>query len=349
MKIVFKAENPIEWIAMKTNLVPYPSTAFMMAFAAKIAMLAFKFDMFEAAKDSPQTIEDIAQKVNLHPRGLRSLLNALVVGGYFEYKNGKFSLSKISRKWCLKGNAEKSMHSQMAFYHEVVTKNEINYLDEFLKTGKGLQIHDTYSEEQWDLYQLAMEEQARMTARQSANMMPMLKNPIQMLDIGGSHGMYSIELCRKFPALKSTILELPQAVERSQKGLDKYNIGDRVNYMSGNALTDDLGENRYDLILMSQLAHHFTAEQNEAVSKKIMIALRPRGYFVIQEYLRPETSNKMDTVPIILDMYFNVSSTSGLWSVDELRGFQQKAGLVDYKVNRFKGLPCFAQVCAQKV
>ena len=83
MKIVFKAENPIEWIAMKTNLVPYPSTAFMMAFAAKIAMLAFKFDMFEAAKDSPQTIEDIAQKVNLHPRGLRSLLNALVVGGYF--------------------------------------------------------------------------------------------------------------------------------------------------------------------------------------------------------------------------------------------------------------------------
>ena len=64
MKIVFKPENPIERIATKAKLVPYPSTAFIMAFAAKIAMLAFKFDVFEAAKDSPQTIEDIAQKVN---------------------------------------------------------------------------------------------------------------------------------------------------------------------------------------------------------------------------------------------------------------------------------------------
>ena len=348
MKIVFKPENMIEWIATKARLVPYPSTALMMAFEAKIAMLAFKFDLFEAAKDSPQTIEDIAQKVNLHPRGLRSLLNALVVGGYFKYQNGKFSLSKISRKWCLKDNSEKSMHGQMAYYHEVVWKNELNHLDEFLKTGKGLQIHDTYTEEKWDLYQLAMEEQAGMTARQSADMMPVLKNPTRMLDIGGSHGMYSIELCRKYSTLKSTILELPQAVERSQKGLAKYNMGDRVSYQNGNALTDDLGENQYDLILLSQLAHHFTAEQNEAVCKKVAKALKPHANFVIQEYLRPETSNKMDTVPIILDMYFNVSSTSGLWSVDELQDFQQKAGLINYKVNRFKGLPCFAQICAKK-
>jgi ubiquinone/menaquinone biosynthesis C-methylase UbiE len=349
MRIDFKPENPIEWIAMKANLGPYPSTAFIMVFAAKIAMLAFKYDVFESVKGSPQTVEEIAQKVNLHPRGLRSLLNALVVGGYLECKNGKFSLNKISKKWCLKENPENSMYSQMAYYHEVLWNNEINYMDEFLKTGKGIQIHDTYTEEQWDLYQLAMEEQARMTVQQSASMMPMLKDATQMLDIGGSHGMYSVELCKKYPNLKSIILELPQAVERSQKGLAKYNMGDRVNYLSGNVLTDDLGENRYDLILMSQLAHHFTAEQNEVVCKKVMKALKPNACFVIQEYLRPETSNKMDTVPIILDMYFNVSSTSGLWSLDELKCFQQKAGLVNYKVNRFKGMSCFAQVCAQKV
>jgi ubiquinone/menaquinone biosynthesis C-methylase UbiE len=349
MKIVFKPENLLEWIATKANMVPYPSTAFIMAFAAKTAMLAFKYDVFEAVKDSPQTVEEIAQKVNLHPRGLRSLLNALVVGGYLECEKGKFSLNKISKKWCLKGNPENSMYNQIAYYHEVLWKNEINYMDEFLKTGEGIQIHDTYTEEQWDLYQLAMEEQARMTTQQSAKMMPVLKNPTRMLDIGGSHGLYSVELCRKYPTLKSTILELPQAVERSQKDFAKYNMSDRVSFLSGNALTDDLGENRYDLILMSQLAHHFTAEQNEAVSKKVAKALKPHAYFVIQEYLRPETSNKMDTVPIILDMYFNVSSTSGLWSADELKDFQQKAGLADCKVKRFIGLPCFAQVCAKKV
>jgi ubiquinone/menaquinone biosynthesis C-methylase UbiE len=312
-------------------------------------MLAFKYDVFEAVKDSPQTVKEIAQKVSLHPRGLRSLLNALVVGGYLKFENGQFSLSKISKKWCLKDNPENSMYSQMAYYDEVLWKNEINYMDEFLKTGEGIQIHDTYTKEQWDLYQLAMEEQARMTVQQSASMIPLLKNSVLMLDIGGSHGLYSIELCKKYPTLKSIILELPQAVKRSRERLAKYNIGDRISYMSGNVLTDDLGKNQYDLIFMSQLAHHFTAEQNETVSKKVAKALKPNAYFVIQEYLRPETANKMDTVPIILDMYFNVSSTSGLWSADELIDFQKKAGLVNNNVNRFKGLSCFAQVCAQKV
>jgi SAM-dependent methyltransferase len=309
-------------------------------------LIAFKLDVFEAAKDSPQTIEQIAQKTKLHPRGLRSLMNILISGDYFKYKYGKFTLTKLAKKWCLKESPH-NVYNQVIYQNEIWW-NEMNNLEEFLKTGKGLEVHDTFTEEEWNIYQLAMEDDARITARAARKMTPMPSNPAEMLDIGGSHGLYCVELCKKHPTLKATILELPQAVEKARPILAKYNMGDRINYWAGDALTDEFHENRYDLILMSSLMHHFSAAQNIAVSKKVAKALRPGGYFVIQEWLRPETSNRMETIGIVMDMYFNLTSTTGLWSLNELKDFQEKAGLIHYKVNKFMGMPSFVQVCAKK-
>jgi len=66
------------------------------------------------------------------------------------------------------------------------------------------------------------------------------------------------------------------------------------------ALTDDFGESRYDLILMSSLTHHFSSEQNIAVSKKAAKALTTGGYFVIQDWLRPEPSSRMEEAAIVI-------------------------------------------------
>jgi len=346
MKIVYKPENLKDWIVKKANLMPVPFFIFTSAILAKSEMLAFKFDVFDAAKDSPQTIEQIGQKTKLHPRGLRSLMNILTARGYFEYKYGKFGLTKISKKWFLKENPD-NMCSFMRYANEVQW-NELSYLEEFLRTGKGLQVHDTYTEEQWNLYPLQQEDLAKMVAKEAAKMIPMPSNPAEMLDIGGSHGLFSVELCKKYPTLKSTILELPQAVEKARPILAKFNMGDRISYRAGNALTDDFGENRYDLIFMAGVAHHFTSEQNSAVSGKARKALKPSACFVIQDLLRPETSSRMkNMVGVVWDMYFNLTSTAGLWSLSELIDFQQKGGLVHYKVNKFK-IPYFVQVCAKK-
>ena len=125
-------------------------------------------------------------------------------------------------------------------------------------------------------------------------------------------------------------------------------MGDRIGYWIGNALTDDFGENRYDLILMSNLAHHFSSEQNTAVSQKAAKALKSGGYYVIQDFVRQEPSSRMDEMGLALDTYFNLTSTAGTWSLDEMKGFQEKVGLTHDKVNRFMEMPSLVQVCAKK-
>lgn len=85
-----------------------------------------------------------------------------------------------------------------------------------------------------------------------------------MLDLGGSHGYYSVSLCRRHPDLRSVILDLPDAVEHAAPILAAEKMGDRVTHRPGNALTDDLGEGSVAIVFMSQLVHHFTDAQNRA-------------------------------------------------------------------------------------
>lgn len=345
MKMGLIAESPMDWIALKANMVPMPVIHGIMYFVyCKVLLTASRLDIFEAVKDSSQTIEQIAQKTGFQPKGLESLLKVLISAGYIGYKDGRFGLTRVARKWCLKDSPD-SFHNYLRFTEMMC--EWMDHLEEYLKTGKGIEIHEKMTTEQWQWYQLGMEDEVRLRARAAPKMTPMPEHPTEMMDIGGSHGLYCVELCKKYPTLKATILELPEAVEKARPILAKFNMGDRINYQAGNVLTDEFGENRYDLILMSSLMHHFSAEQNIEVSKKVAKALKPGGYFVIQEFLRPETSSNMNFVGIVTDILFNLASTSNTWSMNELKDFQQKAGLIHFKVNKYQ-LPGFVQVCAKK-
>jgi hypothetical protein len=56
-------------------------------------------------------------------------------------------------------------------------------------------------------------------------------------------------------------------------------------------------------------------------------ALRPGGYLVIGDALRPSAPGKGGQPGAFFDLYFALTSESGLWSFDEMRDWQAAAGL----------------------
>jgi ubiquinone/menaquinone biosynthesis C-methylase UbiE len=357
MKFGIQAENPLEWlliwIAEKANLLPMPLFHGAVGeINANVVYAAFNLGIFEAAKDSPQTLEEIAQKTGLNAHSLSGVMMVLILLRYFKYKNNKFALTPAARLFCLK-ESKADIYDYTVFMG--IMAGWTGQLEEYLKTGKGIKVHETMNGEEWRLYQLNMEYQAKATSKQAPKFTPMLPNPTAMLDIGGSHGLYCVEMCKKYPTLKATILDLPQAVEKARPLLAKDNMGDRVCYRPGNACIDDFGENKYDLILMSHLMHHLSPEQNTLVCDKAARALKPGGYFVVQEFIRPEFSDNLNSMLKATGLYgnliFNISSESGTFKREEIEEYQKKAGLKPCGVNKFKGsmVSSFEQVCAKKV
>ncbi len=169
-----------------------------------------------------------------------------------------------------------------------------------------------------------------------------------MLDIGGSHGYYSVALCRRHPELHSTILDLPSAVEFASPILAQENMGDRIGYRADDVLTADLGEGQWDFIFASQLLHHFDGEANESLLRRAARALRPGGVVAIVEIPRPSSPQCAGQTGALLDLFFAVTSPSGSWSIEELAEWQRLAGLIPRKPISLRSIPGGAIQAADK-
>src|SRR5215472_6447408 len=130
---------------------------------------------------------------------------------------------------------------------------------------------------------------AGINAAEVVRLIPIPMGARALLDIGGSHGYYSVALCRAHARLSATVLDLPQAVQHAAPILAREHMGDRVVHRTGDVLTDDLGEDQYDIIFISSLVHHFDDNTNIELTRKCARALRRGGLHAIMDYIRVES------------------------------------------------------------
>ena len=102
-------------------------------------------------------------------------------------------------------------------------------------------------------------------------------------------------------------------------------------HRAGDALVDDLGAAAYELILIFSLVHHFDDATNRQLVSRAARALRPGGYLVIGDALRPTSPGRGGQQGAFFDLYFALTSESGLWTVNEMREWQVAAGLAPRK------------------
>ncbi len=348
MKLKPVAQNILEWIGLKLGLVPTPLAWSHFGFmASKFLLEAVDKGVFEAIGNNAVTIDQIAQTCELNLSATQDLLSVLATFGLLKEISGKIVLQKPAKKWLLK-DSPNSLYWLMIFDNRVCLK-WMDYTGTFLQTGKGLQYHDSFTSEEWFYYQKAMEAVARTTSTEAAGKLPVPKNAITMLDIGGAHGLYSVALCKKHDLLSSTILDLPTAVEKAAPILQQYNLLNRIKHRAGNVLTDDIGTNQYDYVLMASVAHHFTDAENKLVAQKVYNALKPGGVFTIMEVLsQDKIVYKGNMLSALGNLFFALSSTSGTWSLNQIKEWQTAAGFHFYKKHTLISIPGYAAISGKK-
>jgi SAM-dependent methyltransferase len=268
----------------------------------------------------------------------------LIAMRYVELADGRYRLTKMSRRFMV-GDRSKSVHD--AVMMKFLEWRWLEGLEGFVRTGEPLDVHAELPEDDWRLYQRGMRDMASFVAPEVASRIPMPEGATQALDIGGSHGYFSVALCRRYPALSATILDLPEAVAQSAPILEAEGMGDRVKLRAGDAFVEDLGESAFDLILMFSLVHHFDDAANRRLVARAARALRPGGRLVIGDALRPEAGTS-DHIGAFFDLYFALTSQSGLWTSDEMASWQEAAGLSPAKPIRLRMSRGFALQVAER-
>ena len=337
MRLDTVPENLLERIALRAGVVPTPLGDTIVAMTlARTIMVATRLGIFEVLAKGEGTVCEVAARCGLDQHATEALLFALAGAGYVRSKGTHYMLAPVASKWLLKSSRQ-SLYDYMLF--NFLNWNWDERFEDFLRTGKPVHIHQEMSSDEWQIYQRAMRSLANFSAFEVARRMPVPRGVQKMLDIGGSHGYYSVMLCRRHPGLHSIVFDLPEAVVHAARMLAQEGMGERIVHRSGNALTDNLGNEEYDLIFIGNLLHHFDEKANRDLVKRSAQALRPGGYLVIEEFQRFQSSKEVGELGALSNLYFAATSEAGIWSMEEIAGWQREAGLLPRKPIRLLTAP----------
>jgi hypothetical protein len=320
-----------ERLALLVGAVPLPIIDLSFGvLKARMIMAGVRLGVFDALGQQSHTPESLAGALKLDASCLELLLRSLVFGGYLELSGNQYSLSALARKTMIRG-APRELTGFTEWHY---TQWEfIAHLETLVRTGAGVDFHATMDDPAtWGHYQQAMLELARFDAPVLAKHVPVRKGATRLLDVAGSHGLMGASIARKHPPLRTTVLDLPAAIPHARRLAQQEGHGDLVEHRAGDLLHDDLGAN-WDIVLLSNILHHFTPDVVRTIIARAYGALRGGGTVAIWELERPAPGKRPSEGDGIA-LFFRLISSAAAYSGEEYAEWLRGAGFIQAKIIR---------------
>lgn len=287
-----------------------------------VLVAAVRTGMIAALTERPSTAAELAAGLGLDPVPVRMLLDCLRSAGHVTRRGERYRLSRRSRRWL-------DPESPLSVARFVAgTADYWDWwagLDEVTRHGRPVGHHRAAPDDPyWRRYINGQLDLARLSAAEVARKLKLPARARSLLDIGGGHGWYSAELCRRHPGLTATVLDLPGSAAAGREIIAAAGLSGRVRHRDGDATQDDLGSG-YDAVLCFNLVHHLTEDQIIGLFARIYAALAPGGVFAVMDGFA-EPGRRAPNAACVLSLFVYLSSGSGVYAPSQLRAWLRAAG-----------------------
>jgi len=249
--------------------------------ASRVLLSAIELKIFTILDNHMMTSEEVAKKINANPRATDRLMNALCGMEILKKVKEKFYNSDLPAKYLIEGKPEFMGN----LYHTNNLWNSWSHLTDSIVKGtsfKGDQ--NKVEKENWVESFIGAMHYRGVNQGKILAMMIDFTNVKSMLDVGGGSAAFSIEIVKKNPLIKATVLDLPHVIPLTKKYVDEAGLLNNFNFIEGDYLTKNF-ESSYDLILLSAIVHINSYEQNKMLIKKCADALNKEGMVIISDFI----------------------------------------------------------------
>jgi len=281
-KILNKRGHALETRAWSPDKLVAVSGYYWRSFALQAAV---KLGVFTAIGGEELAGDDIARRLNAKGRGVAMLLNVLVAMNLLLKKGDRYSNTPSGMSLLTKDSPDYMGHIIMHHHHLTLSWLK---LDEAVKTGNPMRVRSSGSDEE------ARESFLMGIFNIATNLAPRLVNTIDLagrrhlFDLGGGPGTYAIHFCLNNPHLRATVYDLPTSQTYAMKAIERFGLSDRINFVAGNYLKEDIPES-YDVAWLSQILHAQGPEDCQRIIGKAASVLEPGGLLVIHEFILDNT------------------------------------------------------------
>ncbi|MBV6405097.1 MAG: 3-hydroxy-5-methyl-1-naphthoate 3-O-methyltransferase [Flavobacteriales bacterium] len=317
----------IEKILLSNDIIPHPfadaSSSVGLGFALGSAV---KLKIADQLTMDLKDVGAIARAANVSEVGAELILDCLDALGYVRRQGRQYAFTK-------RGHKDLSPDSPRNFRHFILFCNYLykGYLELDVTIRAGKRVHSSMLEEmtdhEWELFSRAMIDISRTNVKEVAGKVPVPKSATRMLDLGGSHGLYSIELCKRHPQLKATVVDLPPVKKYTDECVAANQAGAKVSFLAADFMKDELPAGN-DLILAFNIIHGLNPAENEALAQKVHKALKPGGLYVILDQIKGIGGGSQLSKATTSYMALNLLHQAGgkTYAKAEVDAFTKKAG-----------------------
>jgi SAM-dependent methyltransferase len=326
MRLSLRGAGPLEWLALRAGLVPVAAAEAWGGMALSgVIIAAVRSGLTARLARGPATAAELAAELDLDPLPTRLLLDCLRSGGHVTCRAGRYELSRSARRW-LNPDSELCVARFVAANADYWTW--WSELAEVTRGGRPFEHHSAAPDDPyWRRYISGQLDLARLSAPEVARKLRLPGDPRSLLDIGGGHGWYSAQVCRRHPHLTATVLDLPGSAAIGREFIAQAGLSDRVRHRDGDAATAELGRG-YDAVLCFNLVHHLDQGDTAKLFSKVHDALAPGGSFAVMDAFA-EPSRRQSAAANLLGLFVYLSSGAQVYTPAQLRGWLRDAGFAD--------------------
>jgi SAM-dependent methyltransferase len=306
--------------------------------AARAVISGCTLGVFGALDERPDTSDGLAARLELDALGVETLLTALRSLGYVEPAGdgGELAPTPEARRLLSPASPESVaafLGAQNAHHWDTMGR-----LDEVMRSGEPVGWHDVApGDPLWEAYLRGLFEATRADQDDNAAVVP-VSDARAMTDVAGGHGGFSMAMCRRHPALRATVLDLPASVAVGRRIVEEQGYAERVGFREGDALEADLGEG-LDVVSAFNLVHHLSPQDSVRLFTRARAALRPGGCLVIGETERPQPGDDVHRQGALSGLLFYAMSRARTYTRTEMTGWLHDAGFARIDLHRSERSP----------
>jgi len=284
--------------------------------------------LFTELGHGPRTVEELQDKLDLHPRGARDLLDSLVALGMLDRVDGRYRNTEATG-YFLDENRENYLGGWMRRASTDLF-GAWTGLTESLRTGKpadwgNAEVFDHIYEEVSGRrsFLAAMDAWTTSISRELAAGLDW-SGYREFVDVGGARGNLSAGLVKAQAHLSGTVFDRPEVAPLFDEHMQRHGTVGRVRFVTGDFFLDELPAS--DVLILGHILHDWNTEERIRLVEKCHRALRPGGSLVIYDRMIDD-ERRHNATGLLGCLNLLVVTTGGSeYTVGECRSYAMAAG-----------------------
>lgn len=315
-------------------------TAFKSTYLLRTAV---RLGVFDALAAGPADPDDVAAMLRTDARGTRVLLRALAAASLLKADGEQFTLPE--------GAPELLVTSSPQYAGGIVDVAASDWEWDAMRdlaavVRNGGTLLDTNGESADFPYWTDFATHLTFATRPGAafvadTVLPWAKEreSLDVLDVGCGHGLFGFALAEGDPRATVTCLDWPSVLDVTRQHAERAGLGDRVDYLPGDAF-DVEPDREYDVVILGNFLFQFSARRCVELVRRLAARLRPGGLLVVVGFTTENGPPAADYHAHMLNLLMLAWTREGeLHSTAMYRKILASAGLRAVETAQRPGLP----------